>query len=494
MPFRVGRLKTGTPPRIDGRTIDYTDSRCSPATSPCRCSRISAGDHPRQICCHITATNERTHEIIRAGCDRSPMFTGVIEGVGPRYCPSVEDKASLRRQDLAPDLHRAGRPDDARGLSERHLDQPAVRRAAGAGALDRRIRARARHAAGLRDRVRLLDPRDLQYSLETKFIAGLFFAGQINGTTGYEEAARKAFSLASTRRCAQERAAWWPRRDEAYIGVLVDDLITRGTSEPYRMFTSRAEYRLLLREDNADLRSRGSRARAGRRRALGCSVVKRDRTAGKSSAWSAPSFIPILPTLTREAHIRSAAAAGDFYPALTAIAAVDQPEWMRAADRRALIEQVALQVDVLAKYTGYIDRQHVEIERQRRHEELRLPDDLDYAQVRGLSTKCGSACARCGRRRSARRACTGCDTGGDFAAARSPQALFRNSLTTRFGVRLLLKARNRVGCVTSSSFPASARYAAVVSTPFSRAPMTWFVIFAVTVFLYWRQHRARERE
>jgi tRNA uridine 5-carboxymethylaminomethyl modification enzyme len=348
LPFRVGRLKTGTPPRLDGRTIDWARLEPQPGDSPRPVFSFlgSADEHPRQLPCHITHTNPRTHEVIRGGLDRSPMYTGVIEGVGPRYCPSVEDKV-MRFADK--ERHQIFLEPEGLGTTEIYPNgistslpydvQHALVRSIEGLENARIVRP------GYAIEYDFFDPRDLQYSLETKFVEGLFFAGQINGTTGYEEAAAQGL-LAGLNAALKAGNAepWWPRRHEAYIGVLIDDLISRGTTEPYRMFTSRAEHRLWLREDNADLRL----TEAGRRLGL-----------VDDARWTA--FSAKRDAIERAQ--RSGAVPPDADPAVA--------------------EQVAIQ----AKYAGYIERQQMEVERCRRHEETALPADLDYACVNGLSNE-----------------------------------------------------------------------------------------------------------
>ena len=390
----VGRLKTGTPPRLDGRTIDFTVLERQPGDEPAPVFSFigNAAMHPRQVPCWITHTNTRTHDIIRGGLDRSPMFSGVIEGVGPRYCPSIEDK-----------IHRfAGKDSHQVFLEPEGLDTHEVYPQGVSTSLPFDVQlALVRSMPGLGNvhitrpgyaiEYDYFDPRNLKASLETKSIHGLFFAGQINGTTGYEEAAAQGLLAGlNAARQAMSLDPWSPGREEAYLGVLVDDLITRGVSEPYRMFTSRAEYRLSLREDNADLRL----TEAGRQLGIVDDIRwqafcrKRDAVAAEAErlkrTWVNPRIVdPALATqvfgkplereyslldLLRRPGVSHAAVCG----------LCDGPTPLLPAD---VVEQVEIQ----AKYQGYIDRQHEEIAKAAGQEALRIPEALDYAGVHGLS-------------------------------------------------------------------------------------------------------------
>jgi tRNA uridine 5-carboxymethylaminomethyl modification enzyme len=396
LPLRVDRLKTGTPPRIDGRTIDYRLLEEQPGDVPVPVFSFFGRpeDHPRQVSCHIARTNERTHDIIRSGLSRSPMFTGVIEGVGPRYCPSIEDKVvrfadkvshqifvepeGLTTREIYPNGISTSLPFDVQQAlvcSMRGFEQARITRPGYAIEYD------------------YFDPRDLTPALQTRAIRGLFFAGQINGTTGYEEAAAQGL-LAGANAALQVlgREPWYPRRDEAYLGVLVDDLVTRGTNEPYRMFTSRAEYRLLLREDNADLRLTETGRRLGlvpdeqwRRFEVKREAIERERQRLRAT-WVRPGEIDaaLLHRLLGD-EMRREATALDLLarPRVTYRSLLELPGLAPGAEDPKVCEQV----EIHAKYAGYIERQRGEIERERAQEALTLPQDFDFDQVRGLSAE-----------------------------------------------------------------------------------------------------------
>ncbi|MDP1520758.1 tRNA uridine-5-carboxymethylaminomethyl(34) synthesis enzyme MnmG [Porticoccus litoralis] len=393
LPLRVDRLKTGTPPRIDARSVDFTGLQVQWGDQPEPVMSFlgSVDEHPEQTCCHVTYTNDRTHDIIRSGMDRSPMYTGVIEGIGPRYCPSIEDKVvrfadkeshqifiepeGLSTHELYPNGISTSLPFDVQmqlvrsisGFENAHITRP-----------------------GYAIEYDFFNPQDLKYSLENKFINGLYFAGQINGTTGYEEAAAQGLLAGiNAGLLVQGKEPWCPRRDEAYIGVLVDDLITMGTREPYRMFTSRAEYRLLLRQDNADLRLTETGRQLGvvddsRWQAFAKKREQIEREQQRlRTTWVQPGSeqAGVLEqktgaTLSREYSLHDL---------------LKRPE-LGYSDISTMNEEmipgdVAEQVEIDAKYAGYIDRQQEEIERMQRQENTPIPADFDYDSVKGLSNE-----------------------------------------------------------------------------------------------------------
>ena len=401
-PLRVDRLKTGTPPRIDAKSVDFSQlqEQWGDTPLPVMSYMGNVADHPEQVCCWITYTNQKTHDIIRSGMDRSPMYTGVIEGVGPRYCPSIEDKVSrfadkdshqifiepegLKTHELYPNGISTSLPFDVQlelvrsinGFENAHIMRP-----------------------GYAIEYDYFNPQDLRSSLETRCINGLFFAGQINGTTGYEEAgAQGLLAGLNAGLRAQDKESWCPRRDQAYIGVMVDDLITLGTQEPYRMFTSRAEHRLLLREDNADSRLTEKARELGliddvrwqafneKKESIAKEEQRLKTTFVQVNSDQANALMEKIKTpLTREYSLMELLKRPEL--AYTDLGGLFSQESELGDATLKIDPQVSQQIEISAKYSGYIQRQEEEVKRLRQHEETPLPIDFDYSTVEGLSNE-----------------------------------------------------------------------------------------------------------